>query len=206
MVNAEKFWDRLSKNWDKSESIEDVLQYKSVGYIKEYLKKEDIVLDFGCATGTMAFALSPLVKEIHGIDLSGKMIQLANERISNQSTDKVFFKKENIMDTQFKAGQFDRIISFNVLHLVDHLDGTLSKIHDLLKPSGHFLFMTPCLQEKPFLSGIIKILKALKIIPLGGCFKIKELERAVRDKGFQILKSESIDGNPFEHFIIAVKE
>ena len=70
MSKSERFWDRLSKNYDKSDSINEVNRYESIRYIREYLKPGDIVLDFGCATGTIASALAGNVKEMHGVDLS----------------------------------------------------------------------------------------------------------------------------------------
>ena len=80
MYKSEKFWDRLSKNYDKPDKINKVLEYKSIEYIRKYFNISDIILDFGCATGTVAFSLADKVKEIHGIDISSKLIQIAKKR------------------------------------------------------------------------------------------------------------------------------
>jgi len=45
MYKSEKFWDRLSKNYDKPEKIKEVRKYQSIEYIRKYLNISDIILD-----------------------------------------------------------------------------------------------------------------------------------------------------------------
>ena len=70
MNKPEKFWDRVAENYDKSESRFEPIHIKVVENSKKHLKESDIVLDYGCATGTKAFRLSGHVKKIQGIDIS----------------------------------------------------------------------------------------------------------------------------------------
>ncbi|MDY6868681.1 MAG: hypothetical protein SVT56_12425 [Chloroflexota bacterium] len=64
MDRAEKFWDRIAKNFDKSEKRFEQIHLRTLENSKKYLDADDIVLDYGCATGTKAFELSGYVKQI----------------------------------------------------------------------------------------------------------------------------------------------
>ncbi len=87
MEKSVNFWDKLAKKYDKPESIDDVDKYESIGIIKTYLNKSDIVMDFGCATGTISSSLAGSVKEMHGIDISPKMIRIAKKRAVERKLD-----------------------------------------------------------------------------------------------------------------------
>ena len=52
MNKSEEFWDKASKNYDKTEERFEYIHSKSRGNTKKYLKGSDIVLDYGCGTGT----------------------------------------------------------------------------------------------------------------------------------------------------------
>ena len=47
---------------------------------KQYLNVSDIVLDYGCATGTITNEIADNVKEIQGIDISSKMIDATRRK------------------------------------------------------------------------------------------------------------------------------
>jgi ubiquinone/menaquinone biosynthesis C-methylase UbiE len=80
MNRAIKFWDRQSRNYDKTESKIEQLRVKVVEKSKKYLNASDIVLDYGCGTGTITCEIAETVKEIRGIDISAKMIERPKEK------------------------------------------------------------------------------------------------------------------------------
>ncbi len=52
-VNKSKeFWDKASKNYDKTEERFEYIHNKSRENTKKYFKRSDIILDYGCGTGT----------------------------------------------------------------------------------------------------------------------------------------------------------
>ncbi len=205
MNKSEAFWNRLAKNYDKPDEISEVAKYQSIGYIKNYLKSSDIVLDFGCATGTVSSSIADKVKEIHGIDISPEMIRIANERATERKIKNIFFSRTTIFDTKYAEHSFNMIIAFSVLHVIENTGNTIRRIYELLKPGGLFISLTPCLGERFFIPGLINIAHKLKILPDIRSFKINELEKSIIDNNFTVIKSTSLDNNPFEHFIIAKK-
>ena len=80
-----KFWDKQAKKFDKSEEQFEPAFVIILKKTKEYLKKSDVLLDFGCATGTKTFQLSPFVKRVICFDISPKMIDEARRNKKTSS-------------------------------------------------------------------------------------------------------------------------
>ena len=73
MDKIEKIWDKIAKNYDKSEKRFEPIHVRTIENTKKYLNQNDIVLDYGCGTGTKAFELANSVKKIQAIDISSKL-------------------------------------------------------------------------------------------------------------------------------------
>lgn len=129
-----KFWDRLARNYD------DEVGEETTAITRKYLRKDDTVLDYGCARGAYTIALADDVKEIRGIDISPKMIELARAR-----SEKIRFETATIFDIE---EQFDVILAYNLLHLVEDTEKVLHKIDQNLKPGGRFVSVTTCMNEQ----------------------------------------------------------
>jgi predicted TPR repeat methyltransferase len=69
MVESEKFWDRLAEGFDEGEDDFEPIHTRVLENTKKYLNAGDVVLDYGCATGTKAFELASDVQRIQGIDI-----------------------------------------------------------------------------------------------------------------------------------------
>jgi 2-polyprenyl-3-methyl-5-hydroxy-6-metoxy-1,4-benzoquinol methylase len=205
MNKSEKFWNRLSRNYDKPEAINEVSDYKSIKIIEKYLNINDIVLDFGCATGTIASSIADKVYKMYGIDISHKMIEIAKNRAVERKIENLFFTQSTIFDDRLKNDSFNIILTFSVLHVIEDTDKIINRIHNLLKQGGLFISLTPCIGEKNILKTLLLFVQNLGILPYIRCFKKNELEKIITINKFNIAESQSIDNNPLEHFIIARK-
>ena len=107
MSKTEKFWDSASKNYDKTEERFEYIHNKSRENTKRFLKDSDIVLDYGCGTGTASCQFSNLVKEIHAIDISSKMIEIANEKAAASKIENVIFEQSDIFDTRYSNESYE---------------------------------------------------------------------------------------------------
>jgi SAM-dependent methyltransferase len=72
------------------------------------------VLDVGCAGGAICFAVSPMVREAIGIDISWKRIAAAYKIARENAVSNVWFYPQNINDCYM--ANFDCIFLLNVLH------------------------------------------------------------------------------------------
>lgn len=112
--------------------------------VKKYLPAGKRVLDVGCGTGDLVFALSRDGYLSSGIDLSAAMIEKAREEV-----------RENGVEADFRVGDmrqlpelyqepFDGILCFGntIVHLtsLEELQEFFQEVADLLEEGGVFLF------------------------------------------------------------------
>ncbi len=102
------------------------------------------ILDVGCGTGTLAIAIKPRVGagEVHGIDASPEMIQVAKEKSAKDGSD-IDFRGALIEAIPFPDASFDLVTSSLMLH---HLPDDVKakgflEIQRVLKPGGRFMAM-----------------------------------------------------------------
>ncbi|MDD1680035.1 MAG: class I SAM-dependent methyltransferase [Methanoregula sp.] len=207
---TEMFWDMVSNDFDNQARAEEnrgeQTHLKTVKNTKKYLKVSDHVLDYGCATGTVALEIVNNVKEVHGIDISSKMIEAANKKAAEHNTGKLDFVQTTIFDDRLKRESFDVILAFNILHFSEDTEKVMQRIHELLKPGGLFFSATPCLGEnKSCLSVLLSLVTKTGIIPPMRFYKISELKDSVSRRNFQIVETECLVPNPTEYYIVARK-
>jgi len=148
MNKSEEFWDKASKNYDKTEERFEYIHSRSRKNAKKYLKGSNIILDYGCGTGTTSCEFANQVKEIHAIDISSKMIEIAKEKAVAGKVENINFVQADIFDKRYKKESFDAILAFNMLHTVSNPQNVMQRIYELLKPEGLFISVTPCLRDK----------------------------------------------------------
>jgi len=107
------------------------------------------------------------VKEIHAIDISYKMIEIAEEKAAISKIENVNFMQTDISDKRFKKESFDVILAFNMLHTLSNPQNVLRRIFELLKPKGLFISVTPCLGEKMSFFITIQILLVQILCKIG---------------------------------------
>lgn len=211
MNKSKEFWDKASKNYDKTEERFEYIHSKSRENTKKYLKSSNIVLDYGCGTGTTACEFADQVKEIHAIDISSKMIEIAKEKAIVSKVENVNFVETDIFDKRFEKESFDVILAFNMLHTIPNPENIMQRIHELLKPEGVFISVTPCLGGKmSFLVNIqiklVQILCKIGIIPVPiRRLKSSELDDLLANGNFQAIDTEKIYKGASSYFMVAKK-
>lgn len=211
MNKSKEFWDRASKNYDKTEERFEYIQSKSRENAKKYLNGSNIVLDYGCGTGTTSCEIANRVKEIHAIDISSKMIEIAKRKAVASKVENINFSQTDIFDKRYKKESFDVILAFNMLHTVADPQVVLQKIYELLKPEGLFISVTPCLRDKmSFLVNVqiqlVRILCKIGIIPIPiRRLKSSELDDLIANGDFQTIETEKIYKGASSYFIAAKK-
>ncbi|NIM94509.1 MAG: methyltransferase domain-containing protein [Anaerolineales bacterium] len=206
MNKTEKFWDKIANRYAKQELKLEEIEIKTVEKAKNHLNVGDVVLDYGSGPGTMTNAIASYVNEIHAIDISSKMIELAKAEADEREIENIHYAQATIFDERFKAETFDVILAFNILHLLEDTHIILQRINKLLRPGGILISATPCLGEKnAFIGVFISLLSRIGIFPYLKILKISELEDLIVSGNFQIVVAENIDPGPPSHFIVARK-
>ncbi len=205
MDKSEKFWDKSANGYDKEEMKDKDVRIKILERTKRYLKKKDSVLDYGCATGILANEIADNVEMVYGMDISSKMIQIAQNKASELNIQNVSYSHTTIFDENYKEGTFDVILGVYVLHLLEDMPKVLGRIHKLLKPGGLFISVTPCLGKRTFTGISLSLLSKIGLIPSLKTYSVAELEDSITNKEFKIIESQCLQKRGQQYFIVAKK-
>jgi ubiquinone/menaquinone biosynthesis C-methylase UbiE len=127
-----RFWHIRSENYDRLYWVKNQDFMKAIIKAGE-LKKNNIVLDVGTGTGTVAQEVKKYVDHVVAIDISHSMLKAGNwEGIS--------LIKWDINDLLFANNIFDKVFARMVFHHIqDDLDKALIRCYDLLKDKGKII-------------------------------------------------------------------
>ena len=211
MSKSEKFWDQSASNYDNTEEKFEYVHSRSRENTKRYLKDTDIVLDYGCGTGTTACEISGLVKSVRAIDISTAMIEIAKGKAATAGVVNVDFEQADIFDEAFQNDSFDVVLAFNMLHTVPDPESVVQRTVELLKPGGLFISVTPCLGGKKSALVSLQILLVRALLKLGVIpipirqLKSADLDYLMDDERLQVIKTEAIFKGASSYFMVAKK-
>jgi 2-polyprenyl-3-methyl-5-hydroxy-6-metoxy-1,4-benzoquinol methylase len=210
-MKSETMWNKLAKNWDTPGVSLGENDLEIIERTKKYLSTNSVVLDYGCATGSIAIEIASMAKEVRGIDISSNMIEIAKRKADEQKIKNIGFARAAIFDESLGKESFDLILAFSVLHLVENSTQVIDRINQLLKPGGVFISATPCLGEKGFVSILMNIpiflFSKIGILPPINFFSVSNLAASIMNESFQIIENEKLSVHPLtECFIVARKK
>ena len=188
MDQSTKFWDKIAERYSKQPIADEAAYQKKLQVTREYFQPDMEVLEFGCGTGSTAITHAPYVKHIHAIDISSKMIDMAQGKADAEKVTNVTFERSTIEDISVSDQTLDAVLGLSILHLLDNKEKVIAKVHRMLKPGGIFVTSTACIGDTMmrFLKLIVPIGKFLGLMPQVMVFTTKELEYSFTDAGFQI--------------------
>ena len=203
----EKFWDRQAKNFTDHEQHIHLSENKDFITTLKYLDIGDTVMDYGCATGIISNAIADKVKEIHAIDISSKMIEIAKRKASEHNIENINYAQATIYDERYQKGSFNVILAFRILHMLKNPQVVMRRINELLKPGGIFISVSTCMGDKKTLLGILVLLASkMRIVPVRiNMFKLSQLQEIITGGGFQIVEYERMDDKIPNYCIVARK-
>ena len=130
MDASEEFWNNLAARYAEKPVANLKAYYAKLDATKACLKPENVVLDVGCGTGSLALELSRCVSEVHAIDLSREMIKIANQKAADEDIGNVTFHHTTLANVSFESETFDAICAYSILHLFDDRRAALNKVLD----------------------------------------------------------------------------
>ena len=187
MAQPSRFWDRHAKGYAKRPVADEAAYRRKLKVTQDYLTPDMEVLELGCGTGTTALIQAPFVKHITGIDISGKMIEIARAKAESGNVKNVTFQQSSIDDMGAPDASYDVVMGHSILHLLENKVAVITNVHRMLKPGGIFVSSTVCLKGRlPMLRAILPIGCFFGLLPPVKFFTVEELERDLTDAGFRI--------------------
>ena len=206
-TSPEKFWNLIASKYAASPIADRSAYETKIQHIKTYLAAEMVVLDIGCGTGTQCGDIADTVQQVTGIDISSKLLAIAERRMAQRKLDNVDFLQTSVFDERFAPGSFDVVMAFHVLHFFDDIDAGFERIHALLKPGGLFISETACLGEKSQLTGkILRFMGNLGLLPTMNLLTTVQLEQALEKAGFQLLEKSRFSDRPEAEFTLIARK
>lgn len=205
--SPEKFWDLISSKYATS-AIADRSAYDiKIAKLKTYLTPDMSVLDIGCATGTQCGDIADCVNQVTGIDISGKLLAIAEQRMAERNLNNVEFIRTSVFDERFQPGSFDVVMAFFVLHFFEDIDAVMKRVHELLKPGGIFISETACLGSKSKLVGnLLRYAGHLGFLPRITLLTTLQLEQSLKKTNFSITEKTKFSERPDAEFTLIAKK
>ncbi|MFA9374475.1 MAG: class I SAM-dependent methyltransferase [Poseidonibacter sp.] len=127
-------FDEAAKTWDKKQSSIDSSN-ACVQNLKKHitLKDNSNILDYGCGTGFIAFALSTNENNILGMDYSIGMVEQFNKKAKELNYSNIKAVQHNMNEEELPKNQFDLVISSMTMHHIKDTNMFARKCKDALK-------------------------------------------------------------------------
>ena len=187
MDSSFRFWDKIAERYSRRPIPDQAAYQKKLQVTRGYLQSDMEVLEFGCGTGSTAITHAPYVKHIHAIDISPKMIEIAQGKADAKTVTNVTFERSSISEFSVPDRTLDAVLGLSILHLLENKEDVISKVHRMLKPGGIFVTSTPCLGDTmKFLRVVAPIGQFFGLMPLVKVFTTEELEDALANGDFEI--------------------
>ncbi|MEP1930284.1 MAG: class I SAM-dependent methyltransferase [Paracoccaceae bacterium] len=200
-----RFWDRIANSYAKKPISDEASYQRKLDVTQRYLDADMNVLEFGCGTGSTALCHAPQVKHIRSIDISPKMIEIAQEKAKSRQVQNVSFEVGTLDDVDVPTESFDAVLGMSILHLLQDRDGAMLKVHHLLKPGGVFISSTACLGDNmKYFAPIAYLGRLLRLLPLVRVFTSSDLKASLTSAGFNV-EYEWCPGKNKGVFIVARK-
>ncbi|MEL6232355.1 MAG: class I SAM-dependent methyltransferase [Cyanobacteria bacterium J06627_3] len=187
MNQPTKFWDNIAERYSKQPIADEASYQKKLQVTREYFRPDMEVLEFGCGTGSTAIVHAPYVKHIRAIDISSKMIEIAQGKADAENIDNITFEQLTLEDINIPENTLDAVLGLSILHLLENKEEAITKVYQMLKPGGIFVTSTTCLGDTMgWFKLIAPIGKFLGLFPLVKVFTINDLEASLTDANFAI--------------------
>jgi ubiquinone/menaquinone biosynthesis C-methylase UbiE len=187
MVQSEKFWDRIANRYERQPVSDEATYQKKLSITRGYFEPDMQVLELGCGTGSTAIAHAPYVRHILAIDISSKMIEIAQGKADADGVGNVTFSHSAIDKFEVACETLDVVLGLNVLHLLDNMDEVVTRVYSMLKPGGVFVTSTACVGDmSKFFRLLAPVGYFLRFIPRVKVVTVGELEHSLTSAGFNI--------------------
>ena len=183
-LQADKF-----SNWAITRNLEYMKQYSEFCGIV----KEDPLLDVACGTGEYAIYCAQKIKNVCGVDLSSKMIEVAKKNASELQLENISFSTQDVFELPFKNGRFSIVNSKSAFHHFNNYEGIFSEMKRCCENGGKISVQDIIAYENPEINDYFEKLESLIDISHNKTLSCDFITQLFRDNDLEILRSHTIN-------------
>jgi SAM-dependent methyltransferase len=129
--------DRFSRTADRMAAMQDERAAKLAEQVRTFVLADgtERALDAGCGAGALAFALSPVVREVIGVDRVPELLDEGRGRAPAN----VELVEGDIVRLDFPDGSFDLAGTLRTLHHVPRPELVVAELTRVTRPGGRLL-------------------------------------------------------------------
>jgi ubiquinone/menaquinone biosynthesis C-methylase UbiE len=204
-------WERIASSYDRNTLKTYHKAYdETIRRIRALISQDQRVLEIGCGTGIVTLAVAPHVEEIVGVDISPKMMEIAQAKAQRMSIENARFTVCDGYTLPYEDEYFDRVLLCNILHVVSEPSTLLKEACRLCKSDGYVITATDCYAEPASFSarialGVEWVLKQIGAIPVIEFYKKEHLHRLLEQAGLEIIETQILHPSPVNYYILARK-
>jgi len=200
-----KFSDLAHRWWDADGEFRPLHQINPLrlGWMKEFCELQGkTVLDVGCGGGILADSLARSGAFTTGIDLSTKVLRIAQLHAMDAQTENVQYREISAEAmAQEQPGGFDVVTCMEMLEHVPDPASVVQSCATLVKPGGWVFFSTLNRNPMSFLQAIIGAEYVLNMLPRGTheyakMIRPSELASYCRRAGLNVMATRGLSFNP----------
>lgn len=186
MPTSAAFWDKVADKYDRR-TVKGPNYAARLERAERWVGPDASVLDVGCAGGHITLDLARRVRKVHGIDLSPRLIAIAEHRRAAEGVENCSFAVGRVDDASLGEGSFDAVTAYSLLHLVDDAPAVVRRFYALIRPGGRVIAEVPTTAEinlafRLLIKGMTLIGKA----PVVKIYSQAQYEQMFCDAGFVV--------------------
>ena len=188
-----KFWSKNASGYDQSIIGKYWKIYPSLlDKIAQDIGTGGAVLEVATGTGLVALKIAGAADQVHAIDLSPQMIEVAKKKVEDTGIDNVAFSVEDAYALPFDDGMFDIVICNNALHNMKQPEDALSEIRRVLRPDGRFIAIIAGVGESLKFRIALTISTIVGQLPVFHKWNLDEFTDFIDKSGFAVVTKERL--------------
>lgn len=131
---------QMAEGYDNQPHFKPENQARVQAQLREYAKQTGgkRLLDLGCGTGFIMELAQPYFEEIWGVDITPKMLEIAEKKFKKKGYKNLHLKLESTDQLSFDNASFDMVTAYSFLHHLTTPVPTLREAYRVLKKGGIF--------------------------------------------------------------------
>lgn len=133
-------YTKHAKTYDAQPHFKAENQEKVRALLQDYAEKTGgkRLLDLGCGTGFIMELAQPYFKEIIGVDITPKMLEIAEKKFKKNNYTNLHLQLESTDKLPFDDNSFDMVTAYSFMHHLTTPVPTLKEAYRVLRKGGIF--------------------------------------------------------------------